>query len=159
MRSFPCGERFTFAQSQWRIHPLSYGGFDHDGWINIGEYLDYNTNIGCRATRPFQMLCFRFTGNASCLIFNHIDVTWRFMKYNHDMQCHDDVMKWKQFPRYWPFVRGVHRSPKGQWRGALMLSSICVWINGCVNNHEAGDLRRHSAHYDVIVMLPHCFSN
>ena len=38
---------------------------------------------------------------------------------------HDDVMKWKHFPRYWPFVRRIHRSPvnsphKGQWRGALM---------------------------------------
>ena len=26
------------------------------------------------------------------------------------------------------------------------------WINGWVNNREAGDLRRHRAHYDVIVM-------
>ena len=24
---------------------------------------------------------------------------------------HDDVMKWKHFPRYWPFVRGIYRSP------------------------------------------------
>ena len=29
---------------------------------------------------------------------------------------------------------------------------ICVWINGWVNNREAGDLRRNRAHYDVIVM-------
>ena len=68
---------------------------------------------------------------------------------------HDGVIKWKHFPRYWPFVRGIHRSPvnsthKGQWRGALMFSLI--WINAWVNNREAGDLRRHSAHYDVIVM-------
>ena len=38
---------------------------------------------------------------------------------------HDDVIKWKHFPRHWPFVRGIHRSPvnsphKGQWHGALM---------------------------------------
>ena len=57
---------------------------------------------------------------------------------------HDDVIKWKHFPRYWPFVRGIHRSPvnfphKGQWHGALMFSLICVWINGWVNNREAGD--------------------
>ena len=70
---------------------------------------------------------------------------------------HDDVIKWKHFPRYWPFVRGIHRSPvnsphKGQWRGALMFSLTCVWINDCVNNREAGDLRRYRAHYDVIVM-------
>ena len=31
---------------------------------------------------------------------------------------------------------------KGRWRGALMFSLICVWINGWVNNGEAGDLRR-----------------
>ena len=24
---------------------------------------------------------------------------------------HDDVIKWKHFPRYWPFVRGIHRVP------------------------------------------------
>ena len=70
---------------------------------------------------------------------------------------YDDVIKWKHFPRYWPFVRGIHRSPvnsphKGQWRGALMVSLICAWMNGWVNNREAGDLRRHRAHYDVIVM-------
>ena len=70
---------------------------------------------------------------------------------------HDDVIKWKHFPRNWPFVRGIHRSPmnsphKGQWRGALMFSLICVWINGWVNNREAGDLRRYRGHYDVIVM-------
>ena len=70
---------------------------------------------------------------------------------------HDDVIKWKHFPRYWPFVRGIHRSPvnsphKVQWRGALMFTLICARINGWVNNREAGDLRRYRAHYDVIVM-------
>ena len=30
---------------------------------------------------------------------------------------HDDVIKWKHFPHFWPFVRGIHH--KGQWRGAL----------------------------------------
>ena len=71
--------------------------------------------------------------------------------------AHDDVIKWKHFPRYWPFVRRIHRSPvnsphKSQWRGALMFSLICARINGWVNNREAGDLRRHQAHCDVIVM-------
>ena len=71
---------------------------------------------------------------------------------------HDVVIKWKHFPRYWPFVRGIHRSPvnsphEGQWRGALIFSLIRVWINGWVNNRGAGGLRRHRAHYDVIVVL------
>ena len=46
----------------------------------------------------------------------------------------------------------VNYSHKGQWRGALIFSLICVWINGWVNNREAGDMRRNQAHYDVIVM-------
>ena len=50
------------------------------------------------------------------------------------------------FPRYWSFVWGIHRSQvnsphKGQWRRALMFLSSA-----------AGDLRRHGANYDVIVM-------
>ena len=40
---------------------------------------------------------------------------------------------------------------KCQWRGALVFSLIWAWINGWVNNREAGDLRRQRAHYDVIV--------
>ena len=47
----------------------------------------------------------------------------------------------------------VNSSHKGQRRRALMLSLICFWINGWVNNREAGDLRRHRANYDVIVMF------
>ena len=71
---------------------------------------------------------------------------------------HDDVIKWKHFPRYWPYVRGIHQSPmnshhKGQWSGALMFSLICVWTNGWSNHRDAGDLRRHCAHYGVTVML------
>ena len=77
------------------------------------------------------------------------DIVW----WGRITVSHDDVIKWKDFPRYWPFVPVPVNSPhKGQWRGALMFSLICVWINGSVNNREAGDLRRYRAHYDVIVM-------
>ena len=73
------------------------------------------------------------------------------------VKVHNGVIKWKHFPRYWPFVRGIHRSPvnsphKGQGRRALMFSLICAWINAWVNNREAGGLRGHCAHYDVIVI-------
>ena len=62
-----------------------------------------------------------------------------FKVSNHD-EILDDVMKWKHFPHYWPFVRGIHRSPvnsphKGQWCGAFTFSLIGVWINGWVNSH------------------------
>ena len=70
---------------------------------------------------------------------------------------HDDVIKWKHIPRYWLFVRGIHRSPansphKGQCRRALIFSLICAWISGWENNREAGDLRRHRDHNDVNVL-------
>ena len=70
---------------------------------------------------------------------------------------HDDVIKWNHFPRYWPFVRGIHRYPvnsphKSQWRGALIFSLISALIKGWVNNGDAGDLGSYRAHYDVIVM-------
>ena len=74
------------------------------------------------------------------------------------MYIHDDVIKLKHFARYRPFVRGIHRSPmnsphRGQLRGASMFSLTCSWINGWVNNREAGDLRHHRTHYDVTVIM------
>ena len=95
------------------------------------------------------LLCFPYSASSGRVTLSSI---------SHCRFWHDDVIKWKHFPRYWPFVRGIHRSPvnsphKGQWRGALMFSLICVWINGWVNNREAGNLRRYRAHYDVIVMI------
>ena len=71
---------------------------------------------------------------------------------------HDDIIKWKHFPRYWPFVWRIHRSAvyspyKGQWCVALIFSLIYAWILGWVNNHEASDLRCHCAHYDIIVII------
>ena len=47
----------------------------------------------------------------------------------------------------------VNSPHKGQWRGTLMFSLIYAWINGWVNNREAGDLRRYRGHYDIIVMI------
>ena len=85
-----------------------------------------------------------------------ISVTPQFDLHTKHVK-YDDVIQWKHFQRNWPFVRGIHRSPvnsphKGQWRGALMFSLICAWINAWVNNHEASDAKRYRAHYDVIVM-------
>ena len=76
--------------------------------------------------------------------------SWYYFELLDRAFKHDDVIKWKHFPRYWPFVRGIHRSPvnsrhKGQWRRALMFSLIRVSINGWVKSGGAGDLRRHRA--------------
>ena len=81
--------------------------------------------------------------------------------YLHNL--HDAVIKWKHFPRYWSFVRGIHLSPvnspyKGQWRRTLMFSLICGWIKGWVNNGKAGNLRHHhvsSCQSSIILAINH----
>ena len=70
---------------------------------------------------------------------------------------HDDIIKWKHFLCYWPFVSGIHQSlvdspHKGQWHGALIFSLVCIWRNSWVNNQDAGDLKCSHAHYDIIVI-------
>ena len=67
------------------------------------------------------------------------------------MWFHDDVIKWKHFPRYWPFVQGIHRSPASDAELWYFLWSALERSNVWVNNRDAGDLRRHRAHYDVTV--------
>ena len=79
---------------------------------------------------------------------------WRLVSVSHDV-----VIKWKHFPRNWPFVQGNNRSPvnsphKSQRRRVLMFALIWAWINRWVNNCEAADLWPHRAHRDVIVMYP-----
>ena len=67
--------------------------------------------------------------------------------------AHDDFIKWKHFPHYWPFVWGIHRWPAPRpmtW--SFHVSLIRAWINGWVNNREAADLRCHQAHYDITAM-------
>ena len=73
--------------------------------------------------------------------------SWR----RHNIETHDDVIRWKHFPRNWPFVREFTKKASDAELWCFLWSA--PWINGWVNNFEAGDLRRHCAHYEVIVML------
>ena len=53
-------------------------------------------------------------------------------------------------------IRLGQRSPTGQWRQRLIDADwalTCAWINAWVNSRGAGNLRRHCAHYDVILMV------
>ena len=71
---------------------------------------------------------------------------------------HDDVTKWKNFPRYWPLCGEFTGN---RWIPLAKASDAELWcllwspsrINNWVNNREAGYLRRHRAHYDVIVVI------
>ena len=104
--------------------------------------------------------CFMVIMGIPIPIRRHLFSEWRYFGQVRQLIFihHDDVIKWKHFPRYWPFVWGIHWSPvnsphKGQWRRALRFSLICAWINGWVNNPEVGGLRYYRTHSDVIVMF------
>ena len=89
-------------------------------------------------------------------LLNHV-VLYHFEHYLSEI-----VISWwrhqmETFSVLLAICAGIHRSPvnsphKGQWHGALIFSLNCAGIKGRVNNREAGDLRRHGAHHDVIVM-------
>ena len=79
---------------------------------------------------------------------------------------HDDVIKWKHFPHYWPFVRGIHRSPvnsphKGQWGGALMFfylrlnkrlsKQLWAW---CFQSPWCSLWRHYNVYYIASLLLP-----
>ena len=135
-------------------------------WIHINELPTY-IEVTARESVKIQLKLTIFFPRL--VVANVIGISIRRCGYS-DHTCnfrfvgyHDDVIKWKYFPRYWPFVRGIHRLPvnsphKGQWRRALMFSLICTRINGLVNNHGVGDLRRHWPHYDVTAMIVHVIS-
>ena len=120
-------------------------------WFKVKTTLQTLILHHCEGTLWLTMRCHTRTA-----LQQKINVIQVLKPCAHSTQFHDDVIKWKHFPRYWPFVRGFYRSPgkpaKGQWLGALMFSLICAWINGWVNNREAGDLRHHRAHYYVTVI-------
>ena len=72
------------------------------------------------------------------------------LRWMPQLPTHDDIIKWKHFPRYWPFVRGfpAQRPVTRSFDVFFDLHLNKRWVN----DGEGGDLRRHRAHYDVIVM-------
>ena len=89
------------------------------------------------------------------------------------LNFHDDVIKWKQFPRHWPFVRAIRRlavdlhpypSPPppppplqrpATWRFDVIFD---LRLNQRLSKHprDAGDMRRHRVHRDVTLMWSWC---
>ena len=112
-------------------------------------------HVGCWVSEGWQVGCHITAGE---LRYGYEFRNWPWGRSN----CCSDCMAWwrnqmETFSALLAICAGIHRSPvnsprKGQRRGALMFSLICVWINSWVNNREAGDLRRCRAHYDVTVM-------
>ena len=75
------------------------------------------------------------------------------VRYRSVYIYHDDVIKWKHFPSYWSFVNSAEFPAQRPVTRNFDISLISGRINGWVNNGEAGDLRRHRTHFDVILMI------
>ena len=112
---------------------------DHDNSMALCNNLTRSSASPCRSLRRFRRPSSSPTAwlsNIRChkRSLRHCSMALSTMFLIFSLyRTHDDVIQWKHFPRYWPFVRGSHRSPvnslhKGQWRGALMFSLIYAWI-------------------------------
>ena len=118
-----------------RKWPVTRKGFPFDGVIMRGKQAKWTESplVDAMACRLFGLrwLIFERAPGANFLIQLGVEILQSFCQ------------------KFSP----VNSPHKGQWREALMFSLICAWLNGWVNNHGAGDLRRHRSHYDVIVMI------
>ena len=65
---------------------------------------------------------------------------WRF----YSSRCyHDEVIKWKHFPRYWPFVRGNHRPPVNdvtEMRASVGTKATLWSCSLCMNTVKGSNL-------------------
>ena len=52
------------------------------------------------------------------------------------IDLHYDVIKWKHFPRYWPFARGIHRSQRPVMRSFDVVFDLC--LNKCLSKQSWG---------------------
>ena len=86
--------------------------------------------IGCDQWNITKM---KFLGSTENTYVYNFHITWYlFNEQNVILQFglhllpsyHDDVIKWKHFPRNWPFVRGIHRS---RWIPHTKTSDAELW--------------------------------
>ena len=73
----------------------------------------------------------------------------------NELMLHDDVIKFSALLAICAGNSPVNGEFPAQRPVTRSFDVFCVWINGWVNNREAGDLRRYRVHCDVIVMEHH----
>ena len=81
------------------------------------------------------------------------DLKLKIVYYNDDTMSEAMFYPVLSSPRcFLAFTTRTTSSAVGASLTMTTFSLICVWTNGWVNNRDAGDLKRHRAHYDVTVM-------
>ena len=105
----------------------------------------------------FNYLCHRNWFLLSLLIFNRF--LYIFFNSRGRVPLVGNSLRAEKW--HWQVQKVTLAGPKSHTRAkmshcsVIMFSLICAWINYWINNRKAGDLTRHLAHYDVIVMLYH----
>ena len=96
------------CSSEWRIKLLIAN--------NCAYFMD---RAKLETTKWIELDCWYYTLPAMKRI-NYSSFTWQTIHLTY----HDDVIKWKHFPRNWPFVRGIHRS---RWIPHTKASDAELW--------------------------------
>ena len=120
--SFPNNELWS---SHVKLVPMNLIRNIHQFWQSQWAVVPRNPSIFNQITYSISHeICTQF-----CCALIEVVVWVSFLGGWHSVFTHilygcfqdDVVIKWKHFSRYWPSVRGIHRSPvnsphKGQWR-------------------------------------------
>ena len=97
--------------------------------ITVMEHKHRSTNTINRSRMKLRNACLRNYSPNKLNEFRRNILSWidshnieRFFVWDKNTLSHDDVMKWKHFPRYWSFVRGIH-----QWIPCTKASDAELW--------------------------------
>ena len=119
----------TVCVKETRLFPVSFGRYMPLPWVTL-EGQDVmalqllTENSICDQSERHNH------GNYCCLSSSSPKLTRQKGAIDSlSSHCHGDIIAWKFFPHYWPFLLGIHRSAvdslnKGQWCGALMF--LCL---------------------------------
>ena len=124
LRAELSGRKIKSIKQRWNERPVLH--------LMSNTVIQRNTFSGCRCVRMNGVFLMQWVFEICPMALkrNSQSRKWKTSLFYVAIviHAHDDVIKWKHFPRHWPFVRGIHRSPnsphKGQWRGTLMFSLI-----------------------------------
>ena len=105
----------------WRHHDAAA---DDDGYgccvysyAMMGCYGDYDGVVIMMMWWNYDVM--RWWFDAMMMVMGIANLVMRW----YILWC-DDVIKWNHFPRYWPFVRGIHRS---RWIPCTKASDAELW--------------------------------
>ena len=158
---FNCLDRFQISKAVTRFECCQVQCPEGISWLVWGDNFTVNHVDWCQPSFEINMAYIQWKHACKCV---PVHLTLRKYWWNVQVSVYqlislwkirDDVIKWKHFPRYWPFVRGTQRSPmdsphKGQCRSVP---------DKQLSKQSRTNLRRHRAHYHTIAILSGNFNN